>query len=137
MHQVAHISTNIACFINQLGEELSLVWQTSQITSYTGNKSLHDDVNTTSQISYSRFHVELSAIREIQERKKYSINEKRQIADCLCKKAASCISILATLKTENYIKPKFLITVLNVNIIKINMQKIFKNYNEHNRLIWA
>ena len=38
-------------------------------------------------------------------------------------------------KTENYIKPKFLITVLNVNILKINMQKILKNYNEHNRLI--
>lgn len=36
-----------ACFINQLGEELSLIPTTSQIILYTDNKSLHDSANTT------------------------------------------------------------------------------------------
>ena len=75
--------------------ELSLVSPTSQIT--TCNKSLHDSANTTSQISDRRQRAEMSAIREMKERR---INKERQIADCLTKKGASCISMLTTLKNE-------------------------------------
>ena len=57
-----------ACFINHLGEELSLIPTTSQITTYTDNKSLHDSTNNTSQILDPRLCVEMSAIREMKER---------------------------------------------------------------------
>ena len=90
-----------ACFINQLGEELSLIPPTSQITTYTDNKSLHDSADTTIQISNRRLRVEMSVIREMKERGEIDlqwINKERQIADCLTKKRVSCISMLATLK---------------------------------------
>ena len=69
-----------SCFINQLGEELSLIPPTSQITTYTDNKFLHDSANTTSQISDRRLRVEMSIVREIKERGEIDlqwINKKR------------------------------------------------------------
>ena len=92
-----------AYFIKQLAEELSSIAPNSQIITYTDNKSLHDSANTTSQISDRRLRVEISAIREMKERGEIDlhwINKERQIADCLTKKGASCISLLTTLKNR-------------------------------------
>ena len=50
-----------------------------------------------------RLRVEISAIREMKERGEIDlhwINKERQIADCLTKKGASCISLLTTLKNR-------------------------------------
>ena len=88
-----------ACFFNQLGEEVSLILPTLQITTYSDNKSLYDSAKTTSQISDKLF-VEMSAIREMKERGEIDlqwINKERQISDCLTKKGASC-SMLTILK---------------------------------------
>ena len=52
-----------ACFINQLGDELPLIPPTSQIPTYTNNKSLHDSANTTSQVLNHRLCIALSVIR--------------------------------------------------------------------------
>ena len=90
-----------ACFINQLGKELSLIPPTSQIATNTNNKSLHDSANTTSKILDCRLRVEMSVIREMKERGEIDlqwINKERQIGDCLTKKGASCIRMLTTLK---------------------------------------
>ena len=90
-----------ACFINQLGEELSLIPPTLQITTYTNNKSIHDSANTTSHISDHRLCIEMSIITEMKERGEIDlqwINKERQVADCLNKKRASCISMLTALK---------------------------------------
>ena len=52
-----HQNADATCCVNQLGEELTLVQPSPQMTTYTNNKSLHNSANTTSQISDRRLHV--------------------------------------------------------------------------------
>ena len=115
-----------ACFINQLFELLSLIPPTLQITTYTGNKSLHGSAKTTSQILDPRLHVETSAIMEMNKRGEINlqwINEKRQIVDGLTKKGVTCISMLTTLKNRKLHENVIFNNCTYVNIPKIKQQK--------------
>ena len=90
-----------ACFVNKLGEELSLIPPTSQTTTFTNNKSFNNSAYTASQISDCRLHIEMFVIREIKERVEMDLqwrNRERQTPSCLTKKGTSCISMLTTLK---------------------------------------
>ena len=87
---------------HQLAQEARLVPQTSTILTFTDNKSLYESANTTSLIADRRLRVELSAIREMQERGEITIqwiNKEKQLADCLTKKGAPCNSIMSVLQT--------------------------------------
>ena len=91
-----------ANFVHQLAQEATLVPQTSTILTFTDNKSLYESANTTSLIADRRLRVELSAIREMQERGEITIqwiNKEKQLADCLTKKGAPCNNIMSVLQT--------------------------------------
>ena len=71
-----------ACFINPLGEEL-LIPPTSQITTYTNNKSLHDSANIVSQISGYRLSLRNACYqRDKRRRGNRLIMDKQRKADC-------------------------------------------------------
>lgn len=91
-----------AYFINQLAQEAQIVSSDSQILTYTDNKSLHDSVNTTAQVTDRRLRVEISAIREMQEKEEITIkwiSKEKQLADCLTKRGAPCSSLVSVLQT--------------------------------------
>lgn len=93
--------TDAAYFINKLAQEASLTKQKSTALAYTDNKSLHDSVNTTTLITDRRLRVEMSALREMQEKEEIKIHwieKENQIADCLTKKGASQKSLMTVLK---------------------------------------
>ena len=91
-----------AHFVNQLAQEARLVPRSSPILTFTDNKSLFDSANTTSQIADRRLRVEISSIREMQERGEITIqwiNKEKQLADCLTKKGAPYNNIMTVLQT--------------------------------------
>ena len=91
-----------AYFINQLAQEAQIVSSDSQILTYTDNKSLHDSVNTIAQVTDRRLRVEISAIREMQEKEEITIkwiSKEKQLADCLTKRGAPCSSLVSVLQT--------------------------------------
>ena len=87
--------------VSSIIQELSLIPTTSQITTYTENKSLHNSTNNTCQILDPRLPAEMSTIREMKGRGETElqwINKERQIEDCLAKKGGSYIIMLTTLE---------------------------------------
>ena len=90
-----------ALFILKLGSESGHISVPQEIISLTDNRSLYEAVNTTSQISDRRLRVEISMLRQMQEKNEIKIcwtRTQNQLADSLTKKGAPFLQLLTTLK---------------------------------------
>ena len=90
-----------ALFINQLAQEATLMPTPKEILGFSDNRSLFEAANTTSQVSDRRLRVEVSMIRQMQERHELTIrwiSSQNQLADSLTKKGAPFLQLIHVLK---------------------------------------
>ena len=90
-----------ALYVLELGSEANYIRAPQEIIGFTDNRSLYDSVNTTSLISDRRLRVEISMLRQMQEKKEIKIcwtKTQNQLADSLTKKGAPFLQLLATLQ---------------------------------------
>ena len=76
--------SDAALYILQLGSESGHISAPQEIVSLTDNRSLYEAVNTTSQITDRRLWVEISMLRQMQEKKEIKIcwtRTQNQLAD--------------------------------------------------------
>ena len=90
-----------ATFLIHLCAEVTLITQNSQVVALTDNLSLHEAASTTTLISDRRLRIELSAIREMQDRQEIDLQwipKEKQLSDVMTKKGASAETLKASLQ---------------------------------------
>ena len=96
-------SLDAAFFVSNLVSEVLFAEKGAKVEMllFTDNKSLHDAVHTTNVIGDKRLRVDISALREMIERREFTmhwIESDKQVADVLTKKGASKNLLLEVLK---------------------------------------